>query len=200
MPKIHGLIDDFPNLEQINSSDLKPVVGQKIDPKLIDNILGNRILYSEVIPETKEDHELEVALLTQAVKIHSKIYYHPTLRRVYIPESLLFRIPNLADLVWIFIQALNPIEINTLYLKQETGEVKVLGSFIRPKLILDKGQIDLYVEGKLYQIKFGEHLVVPSLLRKLDIRFESKQAILLGKNNFSAEVSGGLVGLIIDTS
>lgn len=200
MPKIHGLLDDFPSLESITPQNLTPTLGVLLDPRLVDNSIGNWILFSHIVPETLSEYKFQLAFLIEAIKTNAQSFYHPTLKRIYIPEALCSRVPNLNDLVWVFIKALAPTDINVLILRQNSQRLRVIGTYIRPNINQSSSSINIEIDHKKYELAIGKTLTVPTTSRKADVMFFGKGATLLGRLEVNAEISGGAVGIIVDAS
>lgn len=199
MPKLSGLLDYFPDLELLPLDKIIAGLNRREDPKLLTNELGNRILYPQIIPESERDFALDWAILQAFISIASNRYYDKNLNRFYISESFLARFPNLQHLVIAFIQAFHPKGIVTLIMKTESLGNKSLGTLLRPTILSDGGLIRLTVSGNKYDIKSGTLMAIRASGRRIDLKFESQTAQLVGKNNLLAEVPGGSLGLIIDT-
>lgn len=189
----------FPHLENFSIESIASWLKRDKDLKFVANELGNYLLYPDTIPVTVRDLLFDLALLREALKIDSRKYFSPNLKRIYLSQSLLDRFPDLFRLIWIFIDVLDPAAVTSIFLKTEKFGTKNLGSLIRPKIISPKSELTIWTGKKKYRVKADSLVVIPAKESKADIKVEMTGLTLLGKNNFSMEVSGGEVGLIIDT-
>lgn len=166
--------------------------------RILENKLGNRILYPQTIPVSLEDLKLDLGLLKQILDSQPQNYYNQHLKRLYIPEEFLAMFPDLQELILLFIDIFNPSGITSILAKGEHLGPKNLGTLIKPKIVSKNGQINIWVKDKKYQVRVGDLTVIPVASQKVDIKFESKDAELLGKKVTTVEIFGGQLGLIID--
>lgn len=198
MPKLTGFFDSFPKLDQVTVEGVAVWLGRRTDAKILDNKLGNRILYPLAVPYSAEDSVFDLAILREAVKIHSQDYYNRNLKLIYIPEEFLQHFPDLHKLVWAFADALVLSEVTSILLKSETLGLKNLGTIIKPKIELSTGVILIWIRDKKYEVKVGSLTVIPVESSKVDIKFQSRAAKLQGGDGVTMEVAGGKLGLVID--
>lgn len=198
MPKLGGLFDYFPELANIEVSKLACWVPY-INPQILANKLGNRILYPQALPLSSQDQVFDLCLLREALKLQPQNYCNQNLKRIFIAEELMKMFPNLKDLSLAFVDVFCPFGLTSFVTRYEHLGFKNLGTLIRPEISSASGSISLSVAGKKYQIKIGSLVMIPAAGKKVDIKFESNSARLLGRNLLITEVGGGEVGLIIDT-
>lgn len=173
--------------------------GRRTDTKILDNKLGNRILYPSAIPYSVEDLVFDLAILREVVRRNPQNYFNRNLKVIYIPEGFLQHFPDLHKLVWAFADALALSEITSILLKSETLGLKNLGTVIKPKIELSAGVISIWIHDKKYDVKVGSLTVIPVESSKADIKFQSRVAKLLGSSSATLEVTGGELGLLVDT-
>jgi len=205
MPKIFSLIDFFPNLEGIKIEDIAAQFDRKIQQNLLENILANKFLYPTVVPVTPDDAKFEATLLGQLIKLDKDRFYNPHINKIYIPESLLNRFPNLETAVWAFANAIQPVGITNILLKTETKSNRNLATYIRPSITANRGRVVITIQSevannqsKKYEINVGSFLVIPTSTRTIDLKLEADTVTFLGKNQLVTEVLGGDIGVIID--
>lgn len=199
MSKIKGLFDCFSDFEKIPIGLIKNKIGWGGDLSLLENELGNRVLYSQVIPATQKELKFDQALLAEMLKIQPGPYFDKAFNRIIIPEIFLNNVPNLGQLAGIFLEAYNPSGCTTIFLKSTRFGSKNLGTLIRPNLITKQGKVEISVSNQKFSIDIGTIKIIPAQGIKEDIQFESKSATLLGRNKVTVEITGGRLGLIIDT-
>lgn len=199
MPKLRGIFDYFPGLESIPIEKITTWFKNPENPKILENQLGNRVLYPQAVPTTAAGMNFDLAILREALKIHSLEYYSSSLKKIYIPEFFLDRFPNLQDLVWAFIEAFLPIGITAIYLRNESVGAKNLGTLIRPESLEKEGWVNVELNSQKYQVKVGSLMVIPIPISKVDFKFASETANIAGKNKVTAIVCGGALGIIVDT-
>ncbi len=197
MPKLTGLSDIIP-LTQIKAISLYEILGKRLAGDILENNLSNRILYPSCVSFSAADLEFDLAVLRQAVKANPEKFYNLNLHTIYIPESLLNFYPNLLTIAWIFIESINPKDITQILLKSDKLGLKSIGTVVKPVAKGASGEVQIILEDKKYQVKIGTRMVIPAESNKVDFKFESKEATILGKDSGSLEVSGGKIGLLID--
>lgn len=212
-----GLFDSFDNLDQISAESiaswLKPV------PQVIqiENYLANRILYPETFPLTKQDMQIDLAILREALRMNTPAkdqkpdvllgdnpFLNATLRKILIPAKFLQFVPNIATLATVFIDALllNRTredwfqDIWTVILTDVSDEV--VGSVVLPQFEKKDAQMRLILQDKNYEIHPGDLMVLPCAKNRCEIRYSLKKGRILGKTESAIEVYGGSLGLIID--
>ncbi|MFH0936954.1 MAG: hypothetical protein V1808_01520 [Candidatus Daviesbacteria bacterium] len=198
MSKLSGLQDLVPQLENINLNQVASMLQVKIDPQILENKLGNRLLYPQTVPLTETDLVFDLNLLQEALKSHPQSYYSSSLKKIVIPEELTQLFPNLQHLVWAFVNVFHPVGITTVFIKSQRLGTKSLGTIIKPEVLESGGDIKIEADGKSYLVKIGSLLVLPLVGRKIDIKFESNFAKLSGQNSLTTEVFGGELGLMVD--
>lgn len=205
MAKVGGIYDSFSDLEELPIDNIVSKLDRKEDPVILENELGNRILYPQTVPLTNLGLDFDLAVLESVLGGMGKKMcnitscgYSPHSNKIYIPEGFLERLPKPLDIVKVFIDALKPSGVVTLYQRSEKTGNKILGTVLRPKLTTSLGEVSLLVSGKKYQNKIGGLTIIPAPLNRYDIRFESREATLLGKNQLATEVAGGALGIVLD--
>lgn len=212
-----GLFDSFDNLDQISaeavSSWLKPV------PQLtqLENYLANKILYPQSLPLTKQDMQIDLAILREALKMNvpkesqklnallgDNPFLNITLRKILIPARFLEFVPDLATLTTIFIDALllNRTkedwfqDIWTLVLTNTSDEI--VGSVLMPQFEDKNGLMQCTLQGKNYEISPGNLRVLSCSTERCEIRYKLQKGKIFGKDESAIEVYGGKLGLVID--
>lgn len=212
-----GLFDSFDNLDQISpeavSSWLRPV------PQLtqIENFLANKILYPQTLPLTQQDMQIDLAVFREALKMNTPAkdqqqnillgdspFLNITLRKILIPAKFLQFVPDLATLTTAFIDAflLNRTkedwfqDIWTVVLTNVSDEV--VGSVVLPQFEDRKGQMQLSLQGKSYEIHQGDLMVLPCLKDRCEIGYSLQKGKILGRSESAVEIYGGSLGLVID--
>lgn len=188
MPKLSGVFEIFKNLEKIPPENLNNWLKVKQEVHILQNFIGNRILYPQVVPLTSVDMSLDVALLIEAIRLDKNTFLDDDGKKIFIPKGLYGRFPNLSQLALTFIQALDPVGVWTLNLKSPEEEV-LLGTVIAPSVLTSDGPMKVIINGKEYQAALGQISVFPNQDHHLEVVVDSLDQIL---------VSGGDVGLLVD--
>lgn len=199
MSKLRGLFDNFVGIENISIENVIAYFGGRVDPRILENEVANRILYPQVIPESLQELALDLVILREALKNHPRDYYNRNLKRIIIPEFFLTRFPDLQNLIGAFVDAYLPPGVTTIFIKSEDMGMKKIGSIIKPDVLRGDGWIYFEVDGKKYQVKPGSLVSIPGAGNQVEVKFESKVAALNGKSNITIAAPGGQMGLLIDT-
>lgn len=188
MPKLSGVFEIFKNLEKIPPENLNNWLKIKQEVHILQNFVGNRVLYPQVVPLNAVDMSLDIALLIEAIKLDKSAFLDEEGKKILIPKDLYGRFPNLSQLALTFIQALDPIGVWTINLKSPEEEV-LLGTVIAPSVLTSDGPMKVVVNGREYQSALGQISIYPNQDHHLEVIVDSLDKVL---------VSGGDVGLLID--
>lgn len=198
MPAVKGLFNYLQKFEEIGVNDLQKWLKVKEAGTILENRLGNRILYSQTIPQNPQDLSFDSAVIREIIELNQTKFYNKNLKRIDIPEIFSDRFPNLQNLTGAFIDAISPNGITAFFLISDRLGRKNLGTYIRPENLQEKGIIIIGIKDQQYQIRAGCLAVIPALESKVDITFSSSTAKLTNKKILTAEVVGGQLGIIID--
>lgn len=218
MPRLPGLFDSFDNVDQISveaiASWLKPV------PQFnqLENYIANKILYPQALPLTEYDMKVDLAILREALRINypkpgaqktnallgDNPFLNITLRKVLIPERFLGFVPNLTSLAVTFIDAILSgrrredwfQDLWTIVLTDGVDEV--VGSILLPQFDSSDGVMNLKLQGKNYEIRRGNLMVIPCPKDRCEIAYNLRSGKVLGKKESAIELYGGKLGLIVD--
>lgn len=210
-----GLFDSFDNLDQIPIENIaswfKPV-GNLIQ---LENYLANKILYPGTLPMKEIETEMDLAILREALKLSlnqakqndflgGNPFLNMGLRKILIPAGFLNYIGDLTKLTWAFVDAL-PVDpkrkdwFEDLWSIVLTDDIEeTVGSLILPEFGGSKGQIEVNITGKSYNIKSGSLIVIPCIEDRCELSYKLKQGKLLGRVENSVQISGGRLGIMID--
>ncbi len=199
MPAVQGLFDYYLKLEGIEVEDIQKWLKVKEDHTISENRLGNRILYSQTIPQNQKDLLFDFAILRRIIEQNQSRFYNKNLKRIDIPEVFFEHFTDLQKLVGVFIDVILPSGITTFLLKLNRLGRKQIGTYIRPEKLQMGGLIIIGIKNQQYQIQVGSLIVIPVTESKVDVTFTSSTVELMSKKILSIQVVGGQLGLIIDT-
>lgn len=188
MPKLSGVFEIFKNLEKIPPENLNNWLKIKQEAHILQNFIGNRILYPQVVPLTATEMAMDTALLTEAIKLDKSSFLDEEAKKIFIPKTFYGRFPNLSQLALIFTQALDQVGVWTINLKSPEEEV-MLGTLIAPSVLTSDGPMKVVINGKEYQAALGQISIYPNQDHHLEVIVDSLDQVL---------VSGGDVGLLVD--
>lgn len=213
-----GLFDSFDNLDAISAEAIASWLRPVPQLKQLENYLANKILYPQALPLTEFDMKIDLAILREALKMSKALasaspkndllgdspFLNITLRKVLIPVRFLNSVPNLASLVWVFIDALllNRQKTDffqdlwTIVLTDDFDEI--VGSVLLPQFEGRSGTMNLRLLSKDYKIRSGNLVVIPCPKDRCEIAYKLQNGSCLGKVESAVEVYGGKLGLVVD--
>lgn len=217
MPALSGLFDSFDNLDQIALEDIARWLKVSPNPTQLENYLANRILYPQTVPLTRDDMEIDLAILREALRINGPTdpsssnsllgdnpFLNITLRKILIPQKFLNSVPSLSTLIWVFVDAFlldrrRQDWFEDLWTVVVTDDIdETVGSILLPQFSSPHAVMELKVGGKEYKIHPGSLTVVPCPPSRCEVAFKFNQGKILGKKEIAVEVYGGRLGLMID--
>src|SRR3989344_316237 len=181
MPKVTGVFDRFENLEKIPAENIAKWLSMHPDSAAIENYIANRVIYSQTVPVTLNDQNIDFAILREALRA-APIYFKQNQKKIFIPADFLQITPDIKKLVNIVIDAFEP---------------KGLITFV---LTARKKDDILYfeLEGKNFKIKPGNLTILPCPKDHCHVNFKSQGSTIFGKTELVFEIPGGKIGLIVD--
>jgi hypothetical protein len=198
MPATKGLLNYLSKLEEIDISDLRQGSSLKEDETILENRLGNIIIYPQVLPQTEKDLLFNYILIRKIICLNLGVLYNNNLKRIDIPEEFLEFVPNLQNLVGAFIDVIKTSGVTTLCLKSNKIGRLDLGTLIRPEELQTGSFITIGVKDQQYQIETGSMVIIPIPESRADITFTSTTAKLMGKKVMVMQIVAGKLGLIVD--
>ncbi len=202
MSRVSGIFDTIDNLDLISSDEVTKWLKRPPQPIALQNYIANRLLYPQAVAASMEDLEIDLAILREALK-KDQSYFSPETRKIIIPDLLVSRIPDLAKLVWVFIDAylLNldqktRPEIWTVVLRGD-GTDETLGTIIAPHF-KGRGSITIDLDGKSSTLKQGGLMIIPCPKNQCEIKFKVSEGEILTQKSGVVEVFGGKLGLVIE--
>lgn len=198
MPELDGVFTSLP-LSKISTDLIMRWLPKTFDSKLVENYLGNRILYPSFVPTSEREELLDLAILREALRLTPKNYYDPNLSRIYLPKQFIDYFSDLTKLAWAFIDIFVTNPITTIIIKGNVA--KNAGTVLKPKVSSPKASITVTIrnQNKKYTINTSGLTIIPVNLPRVDIQFTATFATLSGQSSIELEVAGGILGLIIDT-
>lgn len=218
MAKLSGLFDTFDNLDQIEAEDIIKWLKPAPQTVQVENYLANKILYPQTLPVTKEDMQLDLAILREALRINgpkSKIvsegsmlgsnpFLNVTLRKIIIPQKFLQFIPDLVTIVWAFVDGLLSNrrkedffwDLWTVVVSDDTDQI--VGSVILPQFQNKLSTLNLTFGGKKFVIRPGSLTILPCPFESCELSFKFTGGKFMGREENVLEVYGGNLGLMID--
>lgn len=111
--RLTGIFDEFSDLDKITPEDVIRWLKPKPDYLYVENLLANRIYYPQVVPLTRQELIVDLAILREAL-IKNPKFLKKSAKRLIIPERFIARFPNLNELAKAFMDSYKitgPLEI-----------------------------------------------------------------------------------------
>lgn len=198
MPITKGISDYFSKLEEIEVSELQEEFSLKEDGTILENRLGNKILYPQVVPQSVKDALFNSIIIRKVIKLNLTKFYNKNLKKIDIPEEFLDLVPDLQNLTAAFIDTIKPSGITTICIKSGQFGRRDIGTLLRPDNLQKGGFVTIGIKGQQYQIETDSLVVISIPESRADITFSSTSSKLLGKKIISTQIVSGKLGLIID--
>lgn len=214
---VPGLFSGFDNLDQIKAEDvmraLKPMPAQI----WLENYIANRILYPQAVAISAYDMQIDLAILTMALKLNKPAktvkkneflgdnpFINTTLRKIIIPTGFLDFVCDLPNLTAAFINGLllersRKDLFEDLWTVSLSGErEEIIGSILMPQFNFPGGFLELKLNNKIFKIKAGYINCLPCPEERCLISFNIDGGNMLGKTKGVLEVYGSKLGIVVD--
>lgn len=191
MPHLSGVFDEFPDLDKVSIDEILSWISQKPEIHFLVNFLGNRIFYPQAVPLTRNELELDLAILRVAIKLKPSLVYEPQTNKIIIPKLFVDRFPPLTAVAQAIIEGVTPKGVHNIFVK-DRNQYRLVGSVISPlspqKLCKDENSV--IFTGLAIQ------KALPLRVISLVETPVSEVTVRLGDEEFKA--AGGEVGVFID--
>lgn len=188
MPKLTGVFSLFKDLDKIPVADITRWIGDKSHIKLIENFIGNRVIYPQTIAFTREDIEIDFAILREALTRQPEILYNKSEKKIVITQDLEARFPPMQKLITLIIETINPKELTQIFLKSPNLN-NLIGSVFAPP-----GKIP----GETVKFKLGLKEVTAKKSTITFYPYKDHHLTLQFPNSNPIAASGGELGFVLD--
>lgn len=209
MSATRGLFEPFENLENLSIDEITEWLNPIPQIINLENHLANRILYPQTLPVTKEELQIDLAILRAVLRKLSKTgkagqYLDSKSHELIIPSKLINSIPNLNQLMWAFVDGLlSGIDktkgADNLWLVVLSGELnEVMGTLLIPSFEGTEDLMQLGIQGKIYKVKPGNLTVIPCNSDNCRVIYKISKGNLMGTKESAVDLRGGKLGIMID--
>ncbi len=188
MPKLSGAFDQFSNLQRIKIEEINHWIKPKQDPKLLTNFLGNRILYPQTIALTKQEMDIDLAILRAAIKKEPLKFYDPKLKKINIPQDFVNRFHPQTSLTAAFVDSLELNNVSQVFITEASGK-KLATAVIVPQTLPEKGQVDTVLGNQKFKLKLNTLTLLPVVAGTYNL--------VVGQNP-QLTINTGSLGIFID--
>jgi hypothetical protein len=187
MSKLTGIFEKLAELDYIPTEELNQRLTNKQAPTTLLNFLGNRALYPESIPLTKEDAEVDLALLRELIIKEPQLIYNQESKKITLDQGLVNRFPPLNKLIISLVEALNLSGITQVFIKNDSN-VSLIGSIIA--VAASTESIPLTLNNINHDLTIDTISMIPILDQHVTLKIGSGQEVV---------VAGGELGVVFDT-
>lgn len=211
MPKLGGIFNYLDGLAEMPLEGVARWLKSVPSKILLENFIGNRVLYPQTIPVSEYDMDVDMAIVRESLRLGKmkqiagqKTLIDQTARRIYIPEDFVHRIPNLLQLIIFFVDAYilprqkKNISEDIWTVTLQGSSNKTIGTIVIPVFHNNNGVAILSLNNKKYQIKKGIITILPCKTNRCHMDFKIADGKMLGVSEGVIEVYGGDVGVIVD--
>lgn len=121
MDHLPNIFKNFDNLYEVNVADIQSRLGVSLPPIVIENYVANRLLFPYAIPSTKQESQLELAILGAVVSHNSGFFYNQALQKITIPPEYNLVYQNINQLVEVVISNVGLVSQATIVIPNLTG-------------------------------------------------------------------------------
>lgn len=188
MPKLTGVFSRFTDLEELNVEGINYWLKVKENPFYLENYIGNRILYSQAIPVSLRDLEIDLAILREYLRGHPEIVYNAKTKKMFIQEELEMRFPPLQKLIGAVLDVLILEGTTPIIIHRIDGVVEVVGTIIShtPQ---KEGFTDVNINGQILKLETETVTILPNKEQHVVVQIGDEPTF---------NVSGGTLGVVVD--
>lgn len=187
MSKLTGVFELFRFLDQIPTSDINRWLKSELETHQLENFIGNRILYPQTLPITKQEMEIDLAIFREALRRQPEILFDKNGKKIVIPEEVENRFGSIETLLRSCIEAVSPGETRFVYTKKLTGN-KLIGSIVSPQNFSNELIVTVTINDQVLGLRGGQIILLP---------FRDTH-LLIKIGNWEVFASGGDLGLMVD--
>lgn len=188
MPKLVGVFSAFKDLEKLKAEDLNQWLKVKENPYYLENFIGNRILYPQVVPISIRELEIDLAILREYIKLHPESVYNSRTKKLILEEELEIRFPPFAKLIAVILDVLDLEGPTSVLVKRLSGTLEIVGTIIAftPS---NQGFTEVKINGQVLALETSTVTILPNQEKAVMVQLDDSTAL---------SVAGGSLGIVID--
>jgi len=188
MTILTGLFAQLPGIENLSPEDLSKWLKKAYDPRVLENYLGNRVIYPQTVALTQEERMIDRAIIQEYIRKNPAFFYNPLSHKVLIPLELMHRIQPNADLMVMLCSLLQVSGVVPVFIGEETsfkneGVIMAINPLSTEKniTILINGKNTIVENNKIYHFSVED--------QHIKVKVDGDPEIM---------VQGGKLGITID--
>lgn len=188
MSKLTGFFEVFKGIEELTSEEINQYLKIRVEQHILENYIGNRILYSQVIPIKLNELEIDLAILKAYIAKNKQYFYDDKQKRIFLPYSFKNRFGTLTGIIVSYLDILPLDGANTVILQQDSKQAIIGSIIITHQTPLQDPFVPLTINNKPYKLKNGVVTMLSFPPGELNI--------VIAQTTYKAY--GGEVGVIFD--
>jgi len=188
MTILTGLFAQLPGIENLSPEDLSKWLKKAYDPRVLENYLGNRVIYPQTVALTQEERMIDRAIIQEYIRKNPAFFYNPLSHKVLIPLELMHRIQPNTDLMVMLCSLLQVSGVVPVFIGEETsfkneGVIMAINPLSTEKniTILINGKNTIVENNKIYHFSVED--------QHIKVKVDGDPEIM---------VQGGKLGITID--
>lgn len=192
MPKLTGIFEKFQDLDTVPVTEIISSLKIKGDTNLVQNFIGNRVLYPQTVASSAQDLELDHQILLEALKTHPEVIYDKGGKNIILTGEYTMRFPPFIKLMTTIIDAVEPEGPTGIFLKN-TQTIR-LGTIITSAMVktalsqTENKNLTLQINGEVKNLTSGTINLLSYGRGELKLKFGSLEII----------IPGGEMGIFLD--
>lgn len=188
MTILTGLFAQLPGIENLSAEDLSRWLKKSYDPRVLENYLGNRVIYPQTVALTQEERMIDRAIIQEYICKNPAFFYNPLSHKVLIPLELMHRIQPNTDLMVMLCSLLQVSGVVPVFIGEETS-FKNEGVIMAINPVNTEKNITILINGKNTIVENNKiyHFSVED--QHIKVKVDGEPEIM---------VQGGKLGLTID--
>lgn len=184
MDHLPSVFKNFDNLYKISATQIQSRLPFTVPPVVIENYVANRLLFPHTVPQTRQELQLDLAILSTVATLNSGFFYNQAQNKITIPSEFTEIYQNIDELIQtiiagVFLGGQATIIIPNLTGHNTTGMAISLPSQNKP--------LQVIYDSKSYQIPVGDHLHLPPTGHTITI------------NNTDYQINPGELGIYLNS-
>lgn len=188
MSRLGGIFDEFANLGEISAEEIKHFLKFPIELHVLENFVGNRIIYPQSIPMNEYEMEIDLAILKAVVRRDPKFFYNEAKSCLSFKKELVVRFPSIQKLL-VDLSEVLPFKEVTKIFEKDWAQSRQVGTLICPANLPDQEGVEAEIDGKRFQLSANSFTQIPFNLPETNLKINSR--VIKG-------VSGGDWGIFVN--
>lgn len=185
--------NSFEVFENLDLENLDPQMVSKwikfqIEKIFLENHIANRLLYPQAVALTKQDMQIDLAILREAIRKNPQPIYDKFGNKIIIDQKLIDRFASLKRLLMAIMDVLPIKNLTTISIKNNTL-TSVVGSIVVPQTVFATKLVPIWLDEQQFNLRVGFLSLLSSVKKKIKVKLDGGEEFL---------AYGGELGVAID--